>query len=161
MQRQTYVVVPSGLVKSGSASYTADEVTGKITYEAEVTVGKWFVKKTYPFKGEYQADPKDLKSYNLQSVNKKIQIGDVIFTVVSIISGVADVSVDVEGQSMNGVAFIDTNGPMIRINSLQAKVTVVGMTLDLLLKETRVGRYEGRYRGPGLFTQWFRGAQAL
>lgn len=156
VQTQNYIISPSdsakkpkSLVKKllrklgmsvnvlgGTASYTADLVTGIIKYQAELEVKIAFFTKTFNFSGPYDADPRELLSANLNAVGEQVNVNDVTFTVQSLSQSYCTVLVKVENQPMNGVGVIDTSSQYIKLSTLNVDATVSGFTVNLVLKET-------------------------
>lgn len=129
-----FKVLPNGLVQGGFASYLLNAQTGVIIYRASIQVGKWFLSKTYESHGQYQVDPTLLNPTNLQ-VGKVITIGSLQMKVMSLSQGTALVAITIQGQSATGTAILNTQGPVIALQSLDATVTVIGLTLAIGLRQ--------------------------
>jgi hypothetical protein len=154
VQTQNYIISPSdsskkpsGLVRNllrklgmsvdvlgGTASYTADLVSGAITYKAQVEIKIAFFTKTFNFAGPYNEDPRELLSANLTAVGEQVKVNDVTFTVQSLSQGYCTVLVKVENQPMNGVGVIDTTSQYIKLSTLNVDATISGFTVNLVLK---------------------------
>lgn len=127
LQTQSFRARSQGAIRSGSAHYSLDTITGKIRFDATVTGGVLFITKTASVPPtDYQVDPKDLVSENFRLVGAQLHIGPVTFTVIHIdqSAGSATVSIAIAGKDVRGTALIRTSGPLISIRNVVATTSV-------------------------------------
>ena len=127
-QSQKFSIASSGVVRGGDCQYTADLVTGAVSYDAEIKLPFWQTKSA---SGTYQANPEDFLSNVFQKVGDYISIGGVVFTAVSIEQGETDVTFAVTGSNVTGNAKFDTTGQYLKILSLYAQGSALGMSFNI------------------------------
>ena len=126
-------------MKSGTASYVANTDTGELNYDASVTVGFLFVKKTQKASGKYTVDPRLLTPAALTKVGDQITLGQVTFTAEDIQPGTTKVGLTIQGQGLSGYAILDTSGQFIRVEYLFAQGKVGPLSLTIEADEVKAG----------------------
>lgn len=131
-QPQSFSIAQSGVVRGGDAQYTADLITGAVSYSAEVLLPLWKKKQA---SGIYQADPNDFLSKALPAIGSRIKIGPVTFLATRVVLGETDVNITIDGSSITGTGVLDTTGQYFKIKSLEAVGKMFGLSFDLLLTQ--------------------------
>lgn len=134
IQSQSFAIQKNGVVKGGSASYTADLETGIIEYGVILQVGVLFFTKTYKTSGQYKVDPNILKSENWKTSGTKVSVGLLDCTVTSVAVNLSQIDMLIQSQNVKGQGVISTLGDYILANSATFSGSTLGITATVILK---------------------------
>lgn len=130
---RNFVVVPHGLIQSGSVALKIDEVTGLIDASETAVVGlPPFFSKTLSQHDDFKIDPTLLLSENVKP-GLKLNFGPVALEVISATQ--AKVTFSQGDDTASGIAVLDLSGKYLHIVSLNATGTVEGFDLTLELNQ--------------------------
>ena len=132
MQSQKFTVIPDGRIKAGNLTYNLNPVTGDVSYAGEAKVQVLFFPITKSIAGSSKIDPQTLKSSHYNKPGAQLKLGDFMLTVISVASGKAICAL--EYPNCHGQGVLDISGSIVKIVSLDARGTVFGMELHLMLK---------------------------
>lgn len=136
MLRQTLKVIPNGVIESGSAKLSIDEVKGLIDEVSVAVVGVSIFNKTLTDHSDFKIDPNLLKSASITD-GLQLSFGVVSIHVDSVANKVAAVSIVVKSPDLDlkGPASIDLSGPYISIMHILLNGTASGMSVTLELEQ--------------------------
>lgn len=139
LQERKYTVKPSGIIKGGTAAYSAGLNGGKITYAGSVKVQFLWFSKTVTAGGTYKVDPKLLLTSGIKTVGQSMTIGPAQFKITAIdkTKKQATASLKIATQpTFKGKIVFDLSKQHLDILSLVETGTIQGFDFDLEL--TRV-----------------------
>ena len=135
-QKETYQVLPAGLVRGGMVSYEADLATGAVAYNASVKAGIGFLTKTMNFSGSYSIPLETLKSANLpKEPGGTITVGPLTLTLADIQGVYSHFMFTAPFHNLKGEAQVLTNAEFISIASGNAAAEVSGRVVPIFLKK--------------------------
>lgn len=116
---QKLMVLPEGNIQTSSVSYTADTITGAITYQYDLHAKVGPMPIAQAGSGVTSFDPSKFLSANLK-VGDKLEIGPVSAIVSSIVDGRATCSVTLKTANVteSGIIVVDVTGPFLKILSI-------------------------------------------
>lgn len=129
--KQTFSVVPQGLIEGGQVDFSADEKTGMIDFEETIIAGIGPFTQTDSHSGEFKLDPSLLLSENIKP-GMKWTVG--VVTIYIVDKTKATVSVNSPDMQMSGEAELDLSDRYIFINGVILKGTAKGQDITLELK---------------------------
>ena len=141
IQLQNFTVQETSSVKGGSASYTVDSDTGKLSYGADVIAkippALFHLTKEEKANGDYTVDPSVLKSGYLQKPGDSFRVGSVSFVAQEVTPG--STSVELSGPGFSGTGILDTTGEIVKVRRLEAKVSVGPLSFDVIAVPVALG----------------------
>lgn len=132
-QTRNFVVVPHSPLQGGNAVYTADFVSGKLAYEADVNVKVFFLSQWKHFDGDYVVDPTSLLSSKMSKVGDSQEIAGVTFRVIEVNPG--NVTVSVLHPSVKGTAILGTTQLNLELISLDGIASIMGRSIIIQLEQ--------------------------
>lgn len=131
---QTLIVVPQGLIESGTATLKCDTKSGIIDFSETIVAGIGPFNETYTESGEISIDPKYLLPENIV-LGLKMSIGPVALEVTSVVGKLASVSVVVNSpkMQMKGDAQIDLSQDYIFVRHVLLSGPIKGTKVTLEL----------------------------
>lgn len=129
--KQTFSVVPQGLIEGGQVDFSADEKTGMIDFEETIIAGIGPFTQTDSHQGEFKIEPSLLLSENIKP-RMKWTVG--VVTIFIVDKTKATVSVNSPDMQMSGEAELDLSGEFIFINGVKLTGTAKGQSITLELK---------------------------
>jgi len=132
MLKQSFTVVPQGIIQSGVVDYQIDEATGKGLGSYDIIAGFLFITKEVKGSGAFKADPKQFLSSNVKK-GQVIRAGDVVLTVLDVSNGEASVGIALQNDSdsVSGVAKLDVSKEYLSIKSATVSGNVLGYNITL------------------------------
>lgn len=104
MLSQKFEIVPQGYLKDGTASYSADELTGTIEAEEDIDASAFFVPYELKNSANAKVDPKMFLSSSIAK-GLSFQVGTAVAKVIAISPGVsASVQIDMNDEAQHIVA---------------------------------------------------------
>ena len=133
---QNFKIIPAGNVQSGTATYSFDPATGKITYNVATTYKIFGIyPKDINEDGWTFVDPKKMLSATVKP-GAVLDFGAFKVTVEKVTGATAVCAVETTGNiSAQGTAQISIGGQYVKIHSLSAKGSDLGMAIDLEMVE--------------------------
>lgn len=129
--KQTFSVVPQGLIEGGQVDFSADEKTGMIDFEETIIAGIGPFTQTDHNTGEFKLEPSLLLSENIKP-GMKWTVG--VVTIYIVDKTKATVSVNAPDMQMSGEAALDLSNEFIFINGVILKGNAKGQDITLELK---------------------------
>lgn len=133
MLSQKFEFVAQGYLKDGSASYSADELTGAIEAEEDIDASAFFVPYELKNSANAKVDPKMFLSQNIVK-GLSFQVGTVVAKVIAISPGVsASVQIDMDDEAQNIVAYgtiaLNLTGKYWSISKILVNATIGNIPL--------------------------------
>lgn len=131
MIKQTFSVVPHGLIESGQVDFSADEKTGLIDFEETIVAGIGPFTTTDQHQGEFKIEPTLLLSTSIKP-GMKMQVSFVEIYIKD--KTTATVSINAPDMQLSGEAELDLTGEYLFINGVVLNGSVKGQSITLELK---------------------------
>lgn len=132
MITQKIAIASQGIIEGGFLQYSADDQSGLIQWQCQITAGLFLFTKDYSYSGTVKVDPSLLKSASWK-VGTKVSLGQVSVEVLSIEGDQATCSISVAASDANesGQFGIDLSKPDISILGIEMKGTVQGYDVQI------------------------------